>query len=163
MNTYKLSIAMTFFLCAGDAFSADIYLINESLRSKYSRTETVSLSIENRGKRTLKIYSNAEILDSGEWSAWPYGIEDGRSEAVSTMHRLKPAKSMVLNLAFTKVEPPPIPAGEHPACEREPLFRLRVVTVDRKGERSESFSTPFKIVDPYGICAENGFVRVVGL
>ena len=159
MNILKLWIAVAFLICVGNASSADIHLVNESLRSKYSRTETVSLSIENRGNKSVKLYSNAEIFDSGEWSAWSYGIEDGRSEAVSTMHRLKPSKSMILNLSFTKVEPPPIPAGEDPACEREPLFRLRVVTVDRKGEKSESFSKPFKIVDPYGICAENGFVR----
>lgn len=158
MNALKLTVITSALLIGCSASAANIRLGNESLTGKYSRDKAIEFVVQNRGDAAVKIYSNAEILDEGEWSTWPYGIESGIPEAVSTIHNVKPGGAILLTLDFSKVEPPPIPSGERPACNREPLFRFRVVLMGRGEEREEMYSAPFKVIDPYGICAEDGRV-----
>lgn len=159
MFNFNVTLLNLIFISLLGICSADIRIADETLNAEYSRLETIRLKVENREKDSLKIYSNAEVLDNEEWIAWPYRIEDGLPEGISTIRKLKAGGSILLPFSFANIEPPPIPKGEHPSCERKPSFRFRVVVIDRKGRKSEFFSKPFIVVDPYGICAESGFVR----
>ncbi|MBX3711807.1 MAG: hypothetical protein KF800_07585 [Lysobacter sp.] len=158
MNMVRLATLISALVMGCSASAANIRLDNESLKGDYRRDRPVSFLVQNQDNKTVKIYSNAEIFDGGEWVAWPYGIENGIPEAISTIHAVKPGQEISLTLDFSKVEPPPIPSGERPSCNREPLFRFRVVVMGQGEDKQEMHSTAFKVTDPYGICAEDGRV-----
>ena len=155
----KFSLVALALLVGCSTSTANIRMGNESLVEKYRRDELVTFTVENQGMKTTNIYANTEVLDAGEWSIWSYGMETGLPESISESHIIKPGKSVSLNLNFSKIEAPPIPAGQNPACDREPLFRIRIVVVGKDKKRHELHSKPFTVVDPYGVCGEDGRVR----
>ena len=137
-------------LPACTANASGVHLLNESLKDSYDRDESVTLEVANDGKGPVALYSNAEILDDGEWITWPYEIEHGTPEGVSVVHRVKVRGTVKIALNFVEISPPPLPEGVTPQCDRAPYFRFRVV-VDGKVKK-ELFSNQFKVVDPYGAC-----------
>lgn len=141
--------------CAANA--SEVHLLNESLKGSYGRDEAVTLEVVNDGKSPVNFYTNAEILDNGEWISWPYEIEHGTPEGVSVVHRAKARGKVKIALNFLAISPPPLPEGVTPRCDRAPYFRFRVV-VDGK-VKQELFSTRFKVVDPYGACSEDGVFK----
>lgn len=141
--------------CAANA--SGVRLLNESLKDSYDRDESVTLEVVNDGKAPVAFYSNAEILDDGEWITWPYEIEHDTPEGVSVVHRVKVRGKVKIALNFVAISPPPLPEGVTPRCGRAPYFRFRVV-VDGK-VKQELFSNQFKVVDPYRACSEDGVFK----
>lgn len=146
-------------LPACDANASEVHLLNESLKGSYGRDEVVTLEVVNDGKGPVDFYSNAEILDDGEWVTWPYEIEHGTPEGVSVVYRVKARAKVKIVLNFVAISPAPLPEGVTPRCDRAPYFRFRVV-VDGK-VKQELFSNQFKVVDPYGACSEGGIFKSV--
>lgn len=154
----KLSLVALTLLAACSTSNTNIRMGNELLAEKYRRDELVSFTVENQERETVEIYANTEVFDEGEWSTWSYGMATGLPESISESHIIRSGKSASLVLNFSKIEAPPIPAGQNPVCDREPLFRIRIVVVGKGKKRQELHSTPFTVVDPYGICGEDGRV-----
>jgi hypothetical protein len=154
----RLSAIALSLLVGCSAHASNIRLDSESLVGEYGRDRAVKLSVRNQGKYPVKVYSNAEIFENGEWQTWPYGIESGIPEGISTIHDVDPDGVETLVLDFSKVVPPPIPPGERPICKRELDFRFRVVVIEGGDASSELHSKPFRVIDPYGICASDGRV-----
>lgn len=154
------SIAFFFFLLSLPACAASISgirLDDGSMKSEYARSERVTIGIVNDGKSAIDFYANAEILDEGEWVTWPYEIEHGTPEGLSILHHVLPGKTTWIKLNFSEISPPPVPDGVRPSCNRIPYFRFRVVVAGPTKE--ELYSEPFKVVDPYGACSEDGVFK----
>lgn len=121
-----------------------------SLEEIYRRDQPVTLIIKNYKDKSTSVYSNVEVMnESGEWVTWPFRLEDGRVNAISIIYKIAPGESKTLVFDVNNVVLPPVPEGGKAKLANELSFRFRIITLNQ-GVRSEQFSSPFVIEDPYG-------------
>lgn len=119
----------------------------------YDRESPVVLVLRNVGHRSIRVYSNLEVVDEhGEWVTWPFRIEDGRPGAVSKIHALGSGDSTNIEFDVTKIALPPIPPGQSAKFADRLKFRFRISVLQAAADLrlAEIFTEPFVVRYPYG-------------
>lgn len=122
------------------------------LNKVYERQQPVPLTVKNVGKSAIRVYCDLEVLEHGEWVAWPFRVEDGQTDVISIIYPLAPGDSTNVRFDMRKVALSPIPAGQHPKIAEMLTFRFRVVVLNARTDdiEGEFLSSPFVIKRPYG-------------
>ena len=118
----------------------------------YERGQAVPLALKNVGPKEIRVYCDLEVMEHGKWVAWPFRIEDGRSDVISIIYPLRPGDTTNVLFDVRKITLPPIPPGKNPKIAEALTFRFRVVALKARSDdiEGEFFSTPFVITHPYG-------------
>ena len=126
----------------------------ERLNESYAANEIVVFEIKNDNRWPVDVYVNAEATSGdGEWTTWPFDIEDGQSETLERAHPIAKNGRIQMSFDVRKAVLPPLPTGAQVDVASRVKFRLRA-DVLKKGETdrrrgSVIYSKEFTIERPY--------------
>jgi len=153
VSATRLSIFLGLLFLAVGASAAGLPFTWTPLREAYERNEPVELVVKNPGATDIRVYSNLQVVDgTGQWTTWPYRIEDARIGVVANLYLLAPGGAVTIRFDATRIMAPKRPVDETPKRMPSRLkFRFRVVALAGTSDQvlGETFTEPFYIKHPY--------------